>query len=353
MEGPIAEAERARFIWYARRIRILHMDFARRIDPSVFEHLLRAGLGSPLLPRLHTLRGRWWEFSGLPLESAAVMLLSGPALRSLCIGFPNPYPLATAADDEVSQRPVNVPTIRDTLAHVAVSAPGLESLAVRHIPCISLLEPIGALHNLRRLDLSMLSHSFDVGFLRTLVTLVRLEDLILPDAFVAQDATPCKGFKSVQKLTIRPCLHMFTVPDLFAALPDLRLKELHMDYMTCERVDQIRALAEALCAGPGQCLERLNLFYYECEDQISTSTQVSVSVLLAPFYALQSIRRLNLDSVRPLMFEDEDLRKMGRAWPRLEQLHMWGVLSSAGGEVVVAPTIEGIVELAKHVSRAR
>ena len=42
MEGPIAEAERARFIWYARRIRILHMDFARRIDPSVLEHLLRA-----------------------------------------------------------------------------------------------------------------------------------------------------------------------------------------------------------------------------------------------------------------------------------------------------------------------
>ena len=46
MEGPVAEADRVRFTWYARHIRTLHMDIARRIDPTVFEHLARAGIGS-------------------------------------------------------------------------------------------------------------------------------------------------------------------------------------------------------------------------------------------------------------------------------------------------------------------
>lgn len=341
MDGPIAEAERVRFIWYAQHIRILHIRFDRRVDPTVFEHLPRAGLGSPLLPRLHTLYSRWWECCGLPNQGAAVVLLRGPALRSLSISFPSPNAGAAAAEDDPESTRRSASVIHALLARVAVSVPGLESLTVNTATCMTLLKPVGALHALRRLDLSMLWLPFDVDFLRALVTLERLEELLLSDMFVAQDATPCSGFKSVRKLTVRGSSGMFTVPDLLAALPDLRLTELRMAGVQCKDVEQIQALGEVLCSGPGQCLGRLTLHEFSSP---AHCRQGSVTGLLAPFFALQGIRHFTVDSFEPLMVEDEDLRRIGRAWPKLERLQMSCDISE--GKEVVAPTIEGIVELA-------
>lgn len=321
------------------------MDIARRIDPTVFEHLARAGLGSPLLPRLHTLRGSWTAFYGRlgpHWHGAAVALLGSPALRSLYTAFPDLCVPTAAADDKAAHRREIAPIIRNTIAHVATSAPGLENLTVLYIPYMALLEPVGALHSLRRLDLGLLFRPFDVGFLRTLATLVRLEELILSDNFVAQDATLCSGFQSLQKLSIRSRVGPFTVPDLFAALPDLRLKELHIDGMVRGHVEQIHALVESLFYRHGQCLETLALqkFGYDTEARSALAT-------IAPLYALHGIRRFALHSLQPLMIVDEDLRRMGCAWPKLEWLHMSrkGVQTN-GVKEVVAPTIEGIVELA-------
>ena len=225
------------------------MHVTHRIDRSVFEHLSCADLGFHPVPRLHTLYGPVWQ---LPHQSEAVALLSGPALRRLSIGFPNPNFIPSRADDEIAcqYRPI----VRALLADVAASATALESLTVYNVPHPSLLEPIGALRGLLRLDLSHIRHTYNLDFLKTLETLDQLEELLLGDHCIAFDTSPCTGFRRLQKLTIRR--GMSTVPDLLAVLPNVRLKAFCV-MEAVANLGQIQALADALCAGPGLYLTSL------------------------------------------------------------------------------------------------
>ena len=336
MEGPITEAERARIIWYTQHIRILHMYSTWRLDSSVFEYLSPAALGFPLAPRVHTLCGSWYA---IPHQSEAVALLSGPALRTLSVTFAGSETVPASADGRFARQ--YRPIVRALLADVAVSAPALESLAVHDIPHMSLLEPAGTLRSLLTLNLSKLRHSFDLEFLRALEPLDRLEELQLGDHFVPGSAPPCSGFRRLQTLVVVNGIS--TVPDLLAALPNARLKELRSYGVSHGRLRQIEALAKALCAGPGQLLESLSLLSFVGEEQLM---QEPVSVLLGPFFALQGIKRFTLFAWQRLSIGDEDLQKLGRAWPKLELLHMPSDFVDAARGAVDAPTIEGIVELA-------
>ena len=210
------------------------MHVTHRIDRSVFEHLSCADLGFHPVPRLHTLYGPVWQ---LPHQSEAVALLSGPALRRLSIGFPNPNFIPSRADDEIAcqYRPI----VRALLADVAASATSLKSLTVNSIPHPSLLEPIGVLRGLLRLDLSTIWHTYDLELLSALEMLDQLEELLLGDRFIARDAMPCKGFKMLRKLIILGGIS--TVPDLFAALPNLRLKEFQALGVEDGHLGQIRS----------------------------------------------------------------------------------------------------------------
>lgn len=339
MEGPVTDAERTRFIWYAQHIRTLHLHTARRVDPTVFQHLARARLGSPLAPGLRALYGkRAWSRNDS--EDMAVSMLSGPALRTLALAFPQAD--ATVTNDwrlPLNRLPLNrhLYAPRILLADVAASAPGLESLTVYSCAHASLLEPIGAMHSLRKLDLSLVYVTFRMDLLRALARLDQLEELTLSDTFDARGDTPCRGFKGLKKLTIDD--GTATVPSLLAALPDLRLRELRLNSFS-PLVGH--AIGPALCAGPGLSLETLCL--KNCHILAHhPSEPVSMLRVLEPFFALQGIRNLILDTDEILLFPDEDLRKIGHAWPNLKVLSLESSASAQGFET---PTIEGIIELA-------
>lgn len=70
-----------------------------------------------------------------------------------------------------------------------------------------------------------------------------------------------------------------------------------------------------------------------------------MSTLLAPFFALQGIRHFKLSSSQALVITNEDLQKIGRAWPKLE--HLCLTYTGYGA----APTMGGIVELANVCPR--
>lgn len=281
----------------------------------------------------------------MPHQSEVVALLSGPALRRLSIRFPAPESMPAAAYGTLAcqYRPI----VRALLADVAASATALESLTVYNVPHPSLLEPIGALRGLLRLDLSHIRHTYNLDFLKALETLDQLDELLLGDHCIAFDTSPCTGFRRLQKLTIRR--GMSTVPDLLAVLPNVRLKAFCV-MEAVANLGQIQALADALCAGPGLYLDELALLDFKGEEVLM---QGPVSVLLTPLFALQGIRRFDLGAWRPVRVEDEDLQKLGRAWPKLERIHISGGCSDTTylQENVGASMIEGIVELANTCPR--
>lgn len=326
MDGPITDAERACFVRYARHIRTIHLRATPRIDPTVFRRLAHAHLGSPLTPQLRALYAEY----GCPLyQGMAAALLSGPRLRMLSC--------AEVIDTDDRPPPHRHPRAPRTLiAAFAASAPHIESLQVYQCPHPSLLEPIGAMRGLRRLDVGMTGFSFGVDFLKSLTRLDRLEELVLPNKFIAQGALRCSGLKSVKKLTILG--GALTIPALLAALPDVRLTELQSS-MFFEDVPQ---LAAALSACPERCLETISL---DCPLRRQVVVRKPVSALLAPFFALQGIRRFRLGSWQPLVIGNEDLQMIGDAWPKLEELRLWCYTNER--HEIVAPTIEGIVELAR------
>lgn len=266
----------------------------------------------------------------------AVGLLSGPALRTLALTFARAD--ATVTDDWRLPLNRHLYAPRGLLADVAASAPLLESLTVHACAHASLLEPIGAMHGLRRLDVRAAQVPFGVDFLRALAGMDKLEELMLPNMFDARGAAPCSGFKNVRELTI--CGGARTVPALLAAMPDMHLCKLVLSNMICEDLAPIEAVAAALAAGPGVSLKELRLDNFSVGRALS---RAPVSTLLAPFFALQGIRCLVLQSDDPLVISDEDFRKIGRAWPKLEGLVLQNTFDNLES---VTPPIEGIIELA-------
>lgn len=343
IDSPITEAERERFIWYAQHIHSIYLHTTLHIDHSVFHYLSNAHLGSPLMPQLRKL----YVAPGFPLCRGMASLLSGPALRMLncgtdyqsCPSPPHGHP--------------GVP--RTLLADFVTCSPGVESLVVGECADFSLiLKPIGALRGLRKLDVSRACFPFGIEFLRALDHLDQLEHLLLSDTFHASAAPPCGGLKGVKKLTILGGAS--TVPALLASLPYMRLRELCISSITFRAVidgetrlsmsslsfDDVGMLAAALSEGPGKNLEKLSL-----EDSVAGQALLHepVSTLIAPFFALQGIRHFKLSSSQALVITNEDLQKIGRAWPKLE--HLCLTYTGYGA----APTMGGIVELANVCPR--
>ncbi|EPS92946.1 hypothetical protein FOMPIDRAFT_1056421 [Fomitopsis schrenkii] len=344
VDGPVTEAERARFIWYAKHIRALHLHTQYRIDPTVFHHLAHARLGRPLAPQLRAL----YSFrGGPPCMNMAVALLSGPALSALALMFPPAD--ATVTDDRHRGLPLNhhLYALRGLLANVAASAPGLKLLAVHTCTHASLLEPIGAMHNLRWLELWEIEVPFGMDLLRTLAGLDQLQQLLLPDTFDARGATPCSGFKSVKSLTVSGGAR--TVPSLLAVLPDLQLRGLCLDlaFSAEEMIASLYVIADALRKGSEVSLEELEL---RMGNSITGSalSRDSVSTVFEPFSAFQGIQVLELKSDEPMMISDQDLRKIGRTWPKLDMLDIRNFYDEMH---LVSPTIRGIIKLANACPR--
>lgn len=332
MEGPIADAERTRFIWYAQHIRTLHMNTAYDIDPTVFLHLASTRLGTPLAPHLRAIYAITDDLTYLDM---AITLLAGPALRTL--GLALAPPRGEPAPRGTGTRHWYAP--RALLADLSVAAPALEHLVVCTCAHASLLEPIGTIRGLRKLDLYMTEIPFDVRLLRALARLKELEELKLPNTFDVLNVAQCHGFKNLRKLDVVGGAR--TVPALLNSLPDLRLRELCLGCMVCEEMAPLEAVAAALRAGCGEDLEQLCLRNFTAGPALS---EAPLSTVLEPFFALKGIRRFTMDSDHTLNTRNDDLRKIGSAWPKLQRLSVEH--ETAYAHKFDAPTIRGIVLLA-------
>lgn len=340
MDRPVTDAERVHFTSYARHVRILHLYAEQRIDPTVFLRLSCVGL--PLTPRLRVLRV---GSTRPPYIDMAVPLLCGPALRKLTLTFGRKDATDVHYQDS-KLRPLNrhMYTPRVLLADVAAAATGLASLQVRGGAHISLFTPIASIHTLRRLELTRSRLQYGTEFLRELAKLEKLEELVLPNTFDVRNAARCRGFERLRYLGLFGGAR--TVPELLSAMPDLRLRELRLADMDFEDIRSIRAIATSLSTGPGVHLETLTLGGRP-SNILSFIDSVSLSTCLAPFFVLRGIRNLRLESAEALKTTDGDLRLSGSAWPQLRSLWLRyvGSLPDEG-----APTINGIVELARNCS---
>ena len=331
MEGPISDSERTRFVWYAQHIRSMCLKSDHHIDPTVFLCLARARLGTPLTPRLRAL---YTNTYGPPYLDIAIGLLAGITLRELTLT------LAPALETRLPLRDTRHQYApRVLLAELTAAAPALEYLEVRACSHASLLEPIGAFRSLKKLALWKTEMPFGMPLLQALARLEELELLELPNTFDVFTAAPCRGLKKLRALTVTG--GMRTVPALLNSLPDLRLNELQLFHVVCEEMAPLEALAAALRAGPGVKLEHLRLQDFTGGPAL---TDASVSTLFQEFFALGGIRRFNLSSDQTLNIQNDDLRKIGLAWPKLQQLCVQ--YDTRYAREFAAPTIWGIILLA-------
>ncbi|TFY54120.1 hypothetical protein EVJ58_g9046 [Rhodofomes roseus] len=334
MDRPVSEKERERFLWYTQCIHIINLQASRRVDPWVFFRLSQENLGMPLAPRLHTMIcNQDW-----PYIDMVVSLLSGPSLRTLALKFNGPE--WTIDDDR--KLPLNRHNYAayPLLRNVCASAPDLEKLTVYMCAYPGLLHPIGGMKRLRVLDLSLVWTPINMELVRQLAQLEQLEELALHNSFDGRNLGPCEGFKSVTKLIIRGGIR--TIPPLLQALPDLHLRELHLNSPVIEELRPLQKLVSALSLASRESIESVRM------DSLTAGrslTSAPVSTLIAPFFALPNIRSFYLRADDPLCIADDDLRVIGGKWAKLEDLRLVCNASSTHA-TAVAPTMQGIIELA-------
>ncbi|KAH9924563.1 uncharacterized protein B0H18DRAFT_1175366 [Fomitopsis serialis] len=332
LEGPITDNERERFLWYTQYIRTMYLRTSRRVDPWVFFRLSHENLGMPLAPQLNTIICEYdW-----PYMDMAVSLLSGPSLRVLDLTFGGPD--STIDDDW--KLPLNRHNYapRPLLKNICASAPNLEKLSVGMCAHPSLLHPIGDMQQLRALDLSTIWTPIDMDLVRRLSCLVRLEELAFPHSFDTRDAAPCEGFKNVKRLSLRGSIR--TIPALLATLPDLRLEELRLMDAVIGEPAPVEELVTSLPLGTRSSLSSVRI------ENLTTlgSLAAPVPTLIAPFFTLPNIRSFFLFAEDPLNFTDKELHVICGVWTKLEALTLSCNISFR--PVTVAPTMEGIIELA-------
>ncbi|KAH9833422.1 uncharacterized protein C8Q71DRAFT_860216 [Rhodofomes roseus] len=308
MDRPVSEKERERFLWYTQCIHIINLQASRRVDPWVFFRLSQENLGTPLTPRLHTMIcNQDW-----PYIDMVVSLLSGPSLRTLALKFNGPE--WTIDDDR--KLPLNRHNYAayPLLRNVCASAPDLEKLTVYMCAYPGLLHPIGGMKRLRVLDLSLVWTPINMELVRQLAQLEQLEELALHNSFDGRNLGPCEGFKSVTKLIIRGGIR--TIPPLLQALPDLHLRELHLNSPVIEEPRPLQKLVSALSLASRESIESVRI------DSLTAGrslTSAPVSTLIAPFFALPNIRSFYLRADDPLCIADDDLRVIGGKWAKLDR----------------------------------
>ena len=268
----------------------------------------------------------------------ATTLFIGPALRMLALTFGCEGASMNRGNPRGSTSHRQYAT-RTLLADVAASAPGLASLTVYGGTLASLFTPIGDMRALNILDLTDMRLPFGVELLRRLAGLKMLEKLSLRNTFDARDAAPCPGFKALWKLAIRG--GATTVPALLACMPDLDLLHLCLDDMSSREMDAIQDIADVLSSGPGVDIIDLGLSVFTNEPEVAIQ---SVSTIIEPFFALKRIRQICFNSVQHIVTRDEDLLKIGAAWPELECL-LLGCFDY-DNEPIDPLTIDSVVELA-------
>lgn len=342
MTGEITDSERRRFVFYTRFIRTIILWSSDEVDSSVFQSLVEVGLGTHLLPQLHSIYCTR-EWAGMP---EALRMLSRPALRHLTLNAGREHP----------QQQTQVEWL---LSFVCVLAPNIESLALGGNGQVPSLQGLKQMRHLRTLEfvVTQASPQNHRALVLALAPLKQLEELTLRDVSSSHSAdlgsltpAPYAGLAHLRKMTVIGGLQIFSA--LYARLRDLRLQELCLDDLPPEQLPHLEDLVHHCSPGLRTSLSVLRI---KCrtstrvriiDDQPSPpSTPAPLVLPIRPLLELPNIRTFSFEAQNTFIIDDEDLHAIGHAWPQLASLDLR--CTATDENPPVAPTIHGVASLVK------
>lgn len=335
---------------YMKYTNTLNLRVSWPVETAVFCSLAAATHGTPIAPHLRSIYGNcsWYNMH------EALILLGGRALRTLdldlshlhrFLGRRTPYALARFCD----------------------VAPNIERLVAHSQPYVKFSwTALLGLKQLRSLDFSTMYGSIldHLELFPALAHLQHLEELTFTDE--AHTSTRphakyhmplCAGFRNLKKMTVIG--GTWIVPLLFAGLPDLRLKELHLVGLKHGFLPRFDEIVDSCSRALRSSLEILHLDYV-----LHFHLLVGVALAeppfaphkimeaISPFFELPNIREFSFASQGLCMIQDDDLVEIGTVWPKLVALR-FECTAPVELFMPVAPTVLGIVSLAKFCPNLR
>lgn len=332
---------------YMKFIRTLNLRVSWPVEIAVFRSLTSARLGTPISPQLSSIYGNceWYNMH------EALLLLSGPSLRRLELDLSHLHHL-------LARRMPNV------LARFCAVAPNVQELIARSQPYVKIpWSDLLDLENLRVLDFSTLYGSIldHLDLVPELACLEHLEEITFSDESNTsarphsrfRRMIPCAGFKNLKKMTVIG--GAWIVPMLFAGLPDLRLKELHLVGLKHGCLPPFEEIFESCSDSLRSSLETLHIDYvlrfrhWQCAHAIkSPPSPPKIVRAVVPFFALPNIRELTVATEGVCFIQDDDLLEIGHAWPKLVSLHFQHTAAAVETKMpAAAPTVLGVASLAE------
>ncbi|PIL33808.1 hypothetical protein GSI_04433 [Ganoderma sinense ZZ0214-1] len=345
----------ARFQSYAARVReVGYSPKIKQVHPSVWTFLAVKYEGSPLLPRLCRLDAP--DLS--PDNLSPLLLLLSPSLRSLSLSFGEKSGSDVAAPEVIAV----------ALQHATQAAPRVESFHIsghnsftrKHL---SILQRFAELTELS-LGATFL---FDQTMIRQLSTTTFLRTLAITIGQVQPSTLEllANNFQSLNRLTLRGDLNNLVNFILAFSLPHLDSLTLHMHDCNDPKAFSPRFASMCQHLGLPKSLKHIDLRF--CSGML-VQRQETLSQYLEPLLLFPKVERCNLIfyNTAPSVC-DEDLIRLGDAWPNLQHLNFeefttdnerYGRFSKYGhlwcnAPDIQHPTMVGLTELARRCPTLR
>ena len=355
LQPNITPATWAKFESYASRVReIGYSTSIKEVHPSVWTFLTVKCEGSTLLPHLCRLEARGLS----PDDLSPLFLLLSPSLRSLSLSF------GRKSGEDVAAPEV----IIITLQHATQVAPRVESFHISSHNRFSRnhLSKLQQFSKLTELSLGA-TFVFDETMVRQLSTTTSLRSLSIAIGHIQSSSLQdlADNFQSLNRLALRGDLTDLANFILAFSLP-------HLDALTlqandCNKPQTFRPQFASICQhlAPSTSLTRIDL---EFRSGMIVQRQETLLQYLEPLLSFPGMERCNLIfyNTAPSVC-DEDLIRLGDAWPNLQYLNFkefttdnerYGQYSKYGhlwcnAPDIQHPTVLGLTELARRCPTLR
>lgn len=328
MKHLITPRDWSRFTPYAKRVRTWQQEDLSYIDETVVDHIAFGRLPGYILPRLTHMEVSGTSVAGIHLQT----LLICPALEAIHISNVNPSPdltwairtfFRTLADRVPSLTMLSVlwggstnttanDPIRTGLSDVYNGITSLQKLHLNSPGCLNTTSfaSIARLPSLSTLHLN----------------LVGIENI---DDLCSQVPDPHTAFPSLQNVFLAGSIPAFRKTlELYGAQ---RMVSIGFSVREYPKAATLRVLFEAVALQFASSL-RIIQFQVPKEEldsavvnRLFTSSpeqyQMNMNVL-QPLLSLSDLVAVHLELGVPLQLNDGDLRTIGKAWPKIEILHL-------------------------------
>ena len=351
LKPHVMPEEWTKFQSYTTRVREIGLFPDSAVHPSAWTFLAIQCRGSPLLPRLHVL-----DAHDLSLDDLSpLFVLLSPSLHSLSLSFKeegdywgnvwNPCPVAIVTLPHVVRL---VPNLK------GFHMPGRRSFTQKHL---AMLQSFDGLTELS-LGSGFLFNGTMLHQLSTMTSLRALCITVAPHGADSTDLGPLShSLRSLHKLTLAGNLEDIVAIILACHLLFLDALALQVEHL--QNPTSFGALFESVCKHPGL---PTSLTTFRCEFWNGIEVQRRETLLqyfepLLSFSKIEDFELIFCDTQPGPSICDEDLIRLGDAWPNLQRLDIRQTSTSHTGRSwrpapnplpdIQHPTVFGLTELAR------